>query len=353
MKQRILPALFLALLIAAQSCRKDRDLTDPVTENTAIWVLNEGQMTKNNSDITIFDTDTKQTTEISVGETGSDLQQYGSKIYCVVSGIKGTMQSFVRVFNPVTKMLIKDISFNGNVEGFMPRKITFDQGKAYVSCLDGTLRRIDTASLSIDAELKDLGAMEGLAIANGKLYVANSDHFQYPNATLKNTISVVNLQSFTKNKDIAITTNPTALAAQNDKVYVASAGNYADIAGDFNMIDTNTDQIRERVEANIAGIALSNTSAYVISGTYGQYKLRPFDLNNIQLGPDFAGAINIQTLYGLSVDGVTGELLITDAADYASNGTAHIIRADGSLKTSFSVGVNPQKAVFVYTSIYK
>ena len=61
---------------------------------------------------------------------------------------------------------------NGNPRE--PRYIAFHKEKAYVCSYDGTVARIDTASLAIDAMTTVGRNPDGICVQDDKLYVSNS-----------------------------------------------------------------------------------------------------------------------------------------------------------------------------------
>ncbi|RYZ95765.1 MAG: hypothetical protein EOP47_25145, partial [Sphingobacteriaceae bacterium] len=87
-----------------------------------------------------------------------------------------------------------------------------------MSSYNGTISKIDTAGLTIESSVKVGGALEGMAIVDNKLYVANSSHPFHVDPN-NSSISVVDLTTFTKKKEIAVGFNPTKLvAAPNGEV---------------------------------------------------------------------------------------------------------------------------------------
>ncbi len=63
-----------------------------------------------------------------------------------------------------------------------------------MSCFDGSIVKIDTASLQIEATATAGRNPEGVCVVNNKLYVSNSGGLDFPN--YDNTVSVFDLNSF-------------------------------------------------------------------------------------------------------------------------------------------------------------
>ena len=83
-----------------------------------------------------------------------------------------------------------------------PRAITFDSGKAYVCSYDGTVARIDTASLEIDGVAEVGRNPEDLCVQDGKLYVSNSGGLDWAGVGVDRTVSVVDLSTFAETKKL-------------------------------------------------------------------------------------------------------------------------------------------------------
>jgi hypothetical protein len=317
-------------------------------------------MNGNNSAISYYNIATKtsikdyykQVNGTTLGETANDLQQYGSKMYCVVAGVQGTKQSFLDVMDIATCKSIKRISFNSATDGYMPRYVAFYKNKAYVSRYDGKVSRIDTASLTIDGEVTLSEGLEGLAVANGKLYVCNSSHPYYQNGA-KNKVSVIDLSTFTKLKDITVNNNPVKIAAaDNGNVFVITWNDYIiNNAPSLDVISSTTDTKTQSLAYDLGNIAISKTTGYVLKDVYSNPDIK---LLNTATGALTTSLITngtaINTLYGLTINPFNNDVWIADADNYnGSTGHAYCFGTDGKRKFDFQTAGLPQHAVFVYS----
>ncbi|QJD96445.1 hypothetical protein HH214_11465 [Mucilaginibacter robiniae] len=354
--------LLLSVAVLFSACKKDHADHPPVINGTAgVYVLCEGSYGKANSAITYYDINTNTATadifqkvnNAALGESANDLQQYGSKMYCVVSGIKGNQQSFVDVLDLKTCKLIKQISFNATTGGALPRRIAFYQGKAYISRYDGKVSRLDTATLAVDGEVTLSEGLEGLAVANGKLYVANSANFQYTNGK-GNVISVVDLNTFTKTKDIKVSYNPISVAAASSgDVYNVAAGDYYTIPAALTRISSAADTLVKTYTtySNYSLLSISGTAGYVLTEPYSNPVIRTLNVSNGTLGSSnfITDGTKITTIYSLTINPFQNDVVITDANSYsATAGKVYYFSADGKIKYSFASASFPQRAVFVY-----
>ena len=354
--------LLAGLTLLFGSCKKDDDnnLEREISSTKGVYMLSEGAYGSKGSDITYYDISAKTTQRgyykkvngIDLGENATDLQRYGSKMYCVVSG-KNKGESFVDIMDATTAKTIKRLSFNSATTAYYPRSLAFYQNKAYVSCYDGKLRRIDTASLTIDADTEVPAYSEGIAVANGKLYVANSDYV----INGSKTVSVIDLVTFKKVKDIIVNLNPVKIAAApNGDVYVLSQGDYsATNPGNLERINSITDT---RISTTIVGgidynsnIAITRNAAYVTRTNSAFASV----VNFINLSTGIPGNSNFTegttfgALYGLTIDPFSGDVYVADAIDFSNaTGKAYCFGSDGKKKFSFETSKNPQHAVFTY-----
>lgn len=345
----------VAILVAGLSaCKKDSLETKSDPETVGVYVLHEGTWGMKNSGIDYYDlkagtvsTDYfKQVNGYNLGESAAQLQQYGNKIYCVVTGTEGVNESFLEILDPSSLKSIKRIPFYNEAGPYLPRSIAFFGGKAYVAGFDGYIRRVDTASLVIEKEVKAGGTLEGLAIANQKLYAANSDRLWSGNGS---TLSIVDLNSFTKLKEIEVGSNPTVVGVALDgNLFVTSPGT-AGGTPTFKKVDTKTDVVTASHKFETSLFTISGTAGYAVVGTWGNRSVKVFNTTTGQLGDNFiTDNTSITTPYGLTVNSLTGDLLIADSGSGDTEGMAYCFKTDGTLLYKFKTGQGPQQAVFVY-----
>lgn len=366
-KMKYLKLNFFALVafaVSLSACKKDR--TERAYERQlvgtkGIYVLSEGDWNQANPTISYYNVETKTTVKdyykqvngTALGETANDLQVYGSKMYCVVTGTQGKAQSFVDVMDVTTGKSIKRIPFNTTNDGFLPRYITFYKNKAYVSRYDGAISRIDTASLNVDGELQlkngtnNAGGLEGIAVANGKLYVTNSAHPSYP-TSLKTKVTVVDLANFTKSKDIEVGTNPVKVsAASNGDVYVITWNDWVTFNNPTLVrINSATDAVTQTEDnTDLGAINIVGTQAWVTKDVYSSPSIKALNLSTGKVGNNLiTDATAIVTPYGITINPFDDSVVIGDSG----SSKAFVFGKDGKLKYSFETGSNPQAAVFNY-----
>ncbi len=344
---------FFSILLVGilASCKKNDspEKQDIIPVRKGLYVLSEGGFNQNNSGLTYYDYDKKQTIADQfkaingrgLGDTGNELKTYGSKMYIVVS-VSSTLE-----ITDLTGKSIKKIDFKDGASSIQPRSIAFDRNRAFITSYNGTVAVLDTASLTIQKYITVGNSPEGMAVANGKLYVANSGGLNYPN--FDKTVSVIDLNTLTEIKKITVTDNPNNVTvdAYGD-VYVVSSGNYNLVKPALTIINSQTDAVKQTFTDFKAG-------SFTISGDYayfnaGQKVIKVFNLKTETVINEnlITDGTSITTPYGIAVDDINKEIFITDAKNYAINGEVFCFDINtGAKKYSLTTGINPSKIIFI------
>lgn len=326
------------------------------------YVLNTGNWDGNDAGIQYLDFQTGELSEDlyaaangeGLGDLGQDLCVYGSKIYVTVSN-----SSKVAIMDRNCRLL-KSISVTAS-DGtpINPRYMTAYEGKVYFTAYDGTVSRIDTTSMSVDGKLNliDAGAQTGydhpeaITAANGKLYVNISGYGS------GKWLSVVDVASFTKLKDIEIVLNPytQCITAEDGYVYFVSNGNYAGkpsltpeqyVYGTMQRLDPETDQVEQVCHATY--IANAGDKMYILYSEYYLPEVARAYVRDLKTGAEseFIDMADLQSANGLAVDPASGDVYVFDAP-YGAASDVHVYGADGTLKRTFEAGKSTSKMVFV------
>jgi len=334
-----------AISLTLASCHKDKKVipaNTPVTNG--IYVLNQGIFNDNNSTLSFYSyTSAQVIPDIfnaanirGLGDTGNDVEIYGSKMYIVVN-----VSSTIEVVDKKTTKSIKQIKLLNGTAGREPRDIVFYKNNAYVSSYDGTVAVIDTASLNVSQYITVGRSPEQLAVANGKLYVANSGGLDYPN--FDKTVSVIDLSTLKVTKTLTVVVNPQNVVADNyGNVYVLSVGDYSGIPSSLAIIDANTDVVKSQTNFDGSNMAIQGDNIYFITST-GKIEIYNAKTQSISNASFIADGTAIATPYCVTADGTTGEVFVTDAKDYSSSGTLFAFDKTGKKEYSVTVGINPGK----------
>lgn len=341
--------LIAALSLVLNGCEGPHVGPDnPVSNFTnGFFVLNEGLFQLNNSTISFvsFDGQVKEDVFLAanhrgLGDTGSDLARYGDKIYVVVN-VSETVE--------ITDCNMKSLA-QIRLSGKQPRRIAFYQGYAYVSCFDGSVVQIDTASLNITGFQRAGRNPDALCVCNGKLYVANSGGLDYPN--YDNTVSVFDLNGFSFVKTITVGLNPTHIQCDDyGDVYVQSNGNYGDVGSAFQRIDSRTDEVVQTFDFGVTGFAIKGDLCYFYDYDYAtaQSVVKVLDVSTEKIVNQqfISDGTNIKTPYGIDVTPDGSKIIITDAYNYTVSGDVYVFDFYGHCLMKKQVGLNPSTVLFM------
>lgn len=375
MTQRI--SIFFMVLLLMMSCRKEEPIipsTDTdVTQGTSteniqgFFLLNEGNMGNNKATLDYFDYEKGIYTKNiyaernpgivkELGDVGNDLQIYGNKLYAVIN-----CSHFVEVMDVETAKHIAQISIPNC------RYMAFDKGYAYVSSYAGPVQidpnarlgyvaKVDTVTLQVVAECTVGYQPEEMVISGNKLYIANSGGYRVPN--YDNTVSVIDLETFTEIKKIEVAINLHRMEIdKNGYIYVSSRGDYYDVPSKTFIIDSHTDKVVREIE-NLPNseMTLCGDSLYVYSTewsyhtnsntiTYAIYDTGKEEIvtrNFITDGTEKDIAIP----YGVAINPESRDFFVTDAKNYVTPGKLHCYSKDGVRKWSVTTGDIPAHFAF-------
>lgn len=349
----------LTLIILLGACddmhdklRMEGDL--PVTESTRIFVLSEGLMNLNNSSLAMYDLSIGakssdyflKANKRGLGDTANDMGLYGSKLYVVVN-----VSSQIEVLDAGTGLSLKQIPFfNGQGMARQPRYIDFHEGKAYVCSFDGTVAKIDTATLQIEEFVNCGKNPDGICIANDKIYVSNSGGLDFPN--YENTVSVIDIATFKEIKKIKVGLNPYKIESDSEgDVYVVTRGNYGNTAYQFQRINSKTDEVVQNFDNfRLLNFTIVNDTAYMYHYDYktGKNQIMTFDcISETLINEQFiADGTTLITPFGIDVNPINGDVYICDSKMYLTWGDVVCFDKQGRLKYNLKeVGLNPNKVI--------
>ena len=355
---------FLSLFVACDdledkstSTTIDGNITE--TGTAEIYILSEGLFNLNNSSLAKYSFKSnklvknyfKDLNKRGLGDTGNDIALYGSKLYIVVN-----VSSTIEVIDFQTGISIKQIPmFTDNGSSRQPRHIAFYENKAYVCSFDGTVARIDTTSLQIESFTKAGRNPENICVKNKKLYVSNSGGLDYSEGLgVDNTVSVIDIASFTEIKKIEVGPNPGCiLPGPDEAVYVATYGsNIAD--GDFNFVKINsqTDEVERIYNEKVMNFAIDNNNiAYLYNYNYNT-EASSIKVLNLRTGETIrenfiTDGTKISTPYSINVNPYSGNVYITEAYSYTITGDVLCFNTNGQLLFRLNrIGLNPNSVIF-------
>ena len=374
--------LFLLLL---QSCRHDIIVWPSEEEEVGgtrtdsilgFYLLNEGNMGSNKCTMDFYDYTTgtyirniygnaNPSAVKELGDVGNDLRIYGNRMWAVIN-----------CSNKIEVMEARTARRVGQVNLANCRYIAFHESYAYVTSYAGPVQinpgyeqkgmvvKIDTATLEkVDTCIVGFQP-DRLDIAGGKIFVANSGGYMFPN--YENTVSVVDIGTFREEGRIPVAVNLHHLLADSDgQLWVSSRGDYyGNTSALFCITDpAGTPQVRrittqDGTDLVVENMTLRGDSLYVI-GTefsyatmqnhtnYGIVNVRTRQVLTTNFITDGTDA-SIMEPYGIAVHPHTGEILIGDARTHVNPGTLFCFSPEGLLLWKVRTGDIPAHFAFLY-----
>lgn len=332
------------------------------------YLLNEGNMGTNNATLDYIDlhkgkyhrniyAEANPNIVKELGDVGNDVKIYGSKLYVVVN-----VSNYIEVMDAKTRKHLGSISIP-NV-----RYVTFHEGKVYASAYVapvqfdpnarvGNVSEIDTATLQVVRQCNVGYQPEELVVYKDRLYVANSGGYMFPD--YDNTLSIVDLKTFTEIKKIPIAINLHRVRlTPYDEIVVSSRGDYGDTPSSLYFFDPKSEKVIKKLDIPVSNFDISGDLAYVYSVSYNneeRTKTISFSIFNVRTKEVLPWQFitdgtqkNIKLPYGIKVNPVNGDIYVTDARDYVSPGYLHCYSKKGKLKWTFRTGQIPGHIAFLY-----
>jgi len=332
----------------------DNDPNITETGTAELYILSEGLFNLNNSSLARYSFSNSQNVpdyflkinQRGLGDTANDMAIYGSKLYVVVN-----VSSQIEVIDLPTGKSIKRIPLLAdNGSSRQPRTIAFNKNKAYVCSFDGSIARIDTTSLTIEAYATAGRNPDGICVQNNKLYVSNSGGLDQPN--YDNTVSVIDIPTFKEIRKITVGNNPgKILPDKYGNVYVTIRGDLTSGQQQFVRINSQTDVVSQTLNEPVLNFAIDNELAYLYSYDYNtkQSTFKVYNLvsETIIENNFISDGTQINTPYAITVNPYSSNIYISDAYDYKVKGDVLCFNQQGYLQYRINnVGINPNTIVF-------
>lgn len=376
MKPIINLSLIIALLSTLFSCRGDiyiqlsesTNVQPPKVSSVAgFYLLNEGNMGSNKATLDYFDetagvyhsniyAETNPTAIKELGDVGNDLEIYGSRLYAVIN-----CSHKVEVMNASDATRIAQVDIPNCRYAIGHGRHLYVSSYVAPAQIDphaprGAVYKVDTLTLDI-VDIVEVGYQpEEMAIANGRLYVANSGGYRKPN--YDTTVSVINLSDFTVENSIEVAINLHRVKADSHgRIFVSSRGDNNATPSRLFVIDSTLGIVTNEIDIPVSDLWIKGDSAYIysvatneMSGkstiTYGILDLNLLELVNDNIITDGTD-VNIKKPTGIAVHPLTGDIYIADGRNYVSSGRLHCYSSDGTLKWSQTTGEIPAHFAFL------
>lgn len=373
--------MLIALMLTAVSCREEQvifipeevEITAPqYTSVQGFYLLNEGNKDSNKATLDYYNFRTGRYTRNifgfanpnvpkEMGDVGNDLGIYGSKLYAVIN-----------CSNKIDVMDKNTVKLIGQIDIPNCRFIKFYEGYAYVTSYAGPVvinpnyeqigyvAKVDTTTLKVVDKCFVGFQPDELDIINGKIYVANSGGYMVPN--YENTVSVIDIDTFTEEKRIEIDINLQCCRAdKHGNLWISSRGDYYENHSRLFVYDTRHERLLKTFDTSVSSMWLDGDSLYVIGVQFSYVTMQnevSYALINTstleQVSNNFItdGTDKEITMpYSVAVNPITKEIYVTDAKDYVSPGRLYCFSPEGVKLWDVRTGDIPAHFVFLGDNI--
>lgn len=350
-KQYQILCLALFAVLAFSACNDDdnnggNNIIDPVTFAHSVYVAAAGNYGQNDGTVGVIDyvnnayayTDLyKLANNRGIGDA-QDVLPIGNVVYvaCTTSSkieiLDGKGASMKTISRPEA--------------GF--RYLATDGTYIYASAYNGYIYKLHGQDL-VDST-KVGGWPEAMSVAGGKLYVNMSDH-NYDNSG--SSISVVDLSTFKKTKELTCILNPYSQSQSDGKyVYFVSAY-HADRDGAVQRINSSNDQIDSLCEASIISYDKKNNSLVCLTTQYDANWIPApksfFRLNLKTLEKTDIQTANVKAPAQINVNPVDGNIYVVSNPSYTEPSSLYILNSTGNLLAGpITMGTSVQNIRFNY-----
>lgn len=375
--KNIVLLLSFVMFFKLTACRTDEPVHKSETETKeegdslavikGFYLLNEGNMGSNKASLdyysyitgiysrNIFAERNPNVTK-ELGDVGNDLKIYGSKLYAIIN-----CSNLVEVMDAATGVHITTIEIPNC------RYICFNKDKAYVSSYAGPVQignkqlgfvaEIDTATLQITRKVTVGYNPEEMAIIDNKMYVANSGGYLVPD--YDNTLSIIDLDSFTEIKKVEVAINMHRVRADKyGDLYLSTRGDYYTMPANLFLFDVETQTIKKTFDIPVGNMCIVGDSAYLYSVgfnwntgldeiSYALIDIKSEEVLSRSFIADGTESL-IKLPYGIAVNPNNKEIFVTDAGDYVSPGTLYCFDKTGHLKWKQTTGDIPAHIEFTF-----
>ena len=319
---------------------------------TGVYVINEGNFQRANASLTFYMPDSNKAFQNvftlangrDLGDTGNDIAIYGGRAYIVVSGSQK-----VEVISTADHKSVGTLQIPGQRTPY--DIVVLSDAKAYVTNLmDSSVTAFNPSTLQVVFDrIKVGGNPQGIATANGKIYVCNSG-FGYDN-----TVTVLNAGTGVLIKTIVVGDSPSEVGVGLNNVVIVKCDGKSDYSNPANdtpgtiaVINSDNDAII--IKAILPVVTYGHPGHMTVSSKgYGYFAGKAgiirFSFTASTLNVEGTPFSTMQA-YGLTVDDATDRLYATDPKDYVQLGEVVVFDSKGVEYKRFTTGVIPGAIAF-------
>jgi YVTN family beta-propeller protein len=305
-----------------------------------VYIVNEGGFGQGNATLSYFDIDSARVSNDvfaavnhrPLGDVGNSIQIRNGLAFIVVNNS-----------HKIEIIAVADHRSTGTIDmgtGRSPRQMAFvnDSLALVTTMYDNAVIPVNVTTGTLLPRIPVGGNPDGIAIAGGKAFVANSG------GGSGTTVSVISLANLTVTDTVTVGDNPIKVHVSSDgEVYVLCAGSYVpDTPAGIFVIDPQTAAVVDTIPlgGHVFEFALT-------SGGRGYIPVADSVLLLDTRTRSVSGTFTRGTaFYALGVDPASGDVYAGDARNYVQPGSVTVFTSAGAVLRSFDVGIIPGSFAF-------
>ncbi|MGE0560476.1 MAG: DUF5074 domain-containing protein [Flavobacteriales bacterium] len=316
----------------------------PITQTSAadVLIINEGTFGWNNASVTLYNKNTNNVNQnvfknannsSNLGDVAQSFIQIGNKGYIVVNNS-----------NKIEVVNMSNFTSTATITGFnSPRyMLPINSSKAYVSDLySNSIQVVNLNSNSISKNIAVSGWTEQMVLFNDTAYVCDMTN---NNILIVNTITDVLVDS------VKVGKSPNSIVLdKNNQLWVMCSGGFSvenPKLIQFNPANrTITQTLTFPNIADSPGSLTLNGSKDVLH--FINSNIYQMNINSTTLPFSALISSNSNIFYGLGVDPKNNDVYVADAIDYVQNGKVYRYSSSGNLIHQFTAGIIPGNFWFI------
>lgn len=335
--------------------------------NEGFYIVNEGAFGGGNTSLSFYDRETATVSNnIFEAANGIPLGDQAQSM-TIHNGV-----GFIIVQNSA-KIEVIDLSDNTIIatiddDIISPRYLVgLNSTKAYVSDwgadgVTGTVKAIDLSDYTVTKTITAGVSTNRLLINNSKLYAVNQGGFNSETFASEagTTLVIIDTETDEVSQTVTLSDNPNSLQVDVDgNIWIASGGNAVYDSETFELIDEESSAgaiVKMSEDGTVLmtltvdakgwpahpGNLLINSSRNQL---YFTYNSEVYSMSTAATTLPTSAFIS-KSYYGLAIDPTDGSIIGCEAPNFTSAGNIDIYSPDGTLQTTYTVGIGPNGCTF-------
>jgi hypothetical protein len=317
----------------------------PVPSAKGVYIVNEGNFGRGNASLSYYDLETFRLYNDVFGAVN------GKVLGDVAQGMVIRNGAGYIVVNNSARIEIVSVATNVSLgtiptgSGTSPWQIVFvNDSIALVSDFYGNqVLVVNTTSRTVTGSIPVGPNPQGIALANGKAYVANNGFGS------GKTVSVILLSSMTSLTTITVGDSPSSLVVTPGGVVdVLCGGSYGDYADPNDDTPAKITVIDPASDAIVGTMLIGGHATTMAVGSDGiGYVPSTDEVLRIDTRINAVSGTFVKGFYyGIGVEIVSGDVYLSDPKTYIQPGTVSVYSSDGRLRVQFDAGLIPGSFTF-------